>query len=84
MSKITLTRGCTAFGFDIDGERIIDLNEKRLSSLLDIVITTLKEKHEVSTSNILETLVEYYGDYEHDPHICESCGDTVDWHTLEI
>lgn len=83
MNKIVLSRGCTAFGFDVDNKNISELEDVlQLRLLMDAIQSLIYDGNE--PINILEILVEHYGDYESDGVVCESCGDYVESYTLEI
>lgn len=74
--KFVETTGCTAFGFSVNDREISDLSEREYNEMLDYLFVKIKEG--INDNTILFTDVVklfQYDDYEHDPNICETCGD---------
>ena len=83
--KIEITEGCTAFNTTINGESISDLPEEYVDQVIDYVLAQIRESYnrkEIGFNNIIQVL--HYDDYEHDPTICEQCGDSVSTTTWNI
>ena len=83
--KIVETTGCTAFGFSINDKCISEYTKQDLEQILDYLFIKIKEGIKDNTI-LFENVVQLfqYNDYEHDPHICEQCGDTVSTTTWNI
>ena len=76
--KIEITEGCTAFGTSINDRNIQDIPKEEIDDILDHLFAQIRESY--NRSEILfEDIVKLfqYDDYEHDPEICEQCGDSV-------
>jgi hypothetical protein len=76
--KFVETTGCTAFDFSANGNSLSELTDAERSEILDYLLLKIKEGVQ-EQAILLENVVQLfqYDDYEHDPNICEQCGDTV-------
>jgi len=76
--KIVETTGCTAFDFSINGKSISEYHKEELDEVLDYLFIKVKEGLKDNTI-LFENVVRLfqYDDWEHDPNVCEQCGDTV-------
>ena len=83
--KIEITEGCTAYGTSINGRDVVDIPEEEMDEIVDYVLAQIRESYNrngTSFENIIQLLD--YDDYEHDPTVCGSCGDTVSTTTWNI
>lgn len=78
---IKLTRGCIVGGLDVDGRDECTLTDEDRQKVLDSIHAHLKPE---DLNNVLQALVEQFGEYDYDDRPCETCGDTVEWWTWEI
>lgn len=83
--KFVETTGCTAFDFSANGNSLSELTDAERSEILDYLLLKIKEGVQ-ERAILLENVVQLfqYDDYEHDPNICEQCGDTVTTTTWNI
>jgi hypothetical protein len=83
--KFVETTGCTAFDFSANGNSLSELTDAERSEILDYLLLKIKEGVQ-EQAILLENVVQLfqYDDYEHDPNICEQCGDTVSTTTWNI
>jgi hypothetical protein len=83
--KFVETTGCTAFDFSANGNSLSELTDAERSEILDYLLLKIKEGVR-EQAILLENVVQLfqYDDYEHDPNICEQCGDTVSTTTWNI
>lgn len=77
-----LTRGCIAYGLEINNKMANDYTEEELNDLLFILVRRLALDH--GNYSIIETLIETYGIYDCDNTPCEQCGDTVETFELNL
>ena len=83
--KIEITEGCTAYGTSINGRDVVDIPEEEMDEIVDYVLAQIRESYNrngTSFENIIQLLD--YDEYEHDPTVCGSCGDTVSTTTWNI
>jgi len=83
--KFVETTGCTAFDFTANGKSLSELTSEERDELLNHLFIKIKEGVD-GQAILLESVVQLfqYDDYEHDPNICEQCGDTVTTTTWNI
>ncbi len=83
--KFIETTGCTAFDFTVNSKSFSELTPKEYDEMIDYLFLKIKEGLSEQTI-LLENVIHLfqYDDYEHDPHICEQCGDTVTTTTWNI
>lgn len=70
--------GCTAFDFTINGKSLSDYNKQEIDHILQYLFEKVKEG--IAEQTILfENVIHLFqpDDWEHDPYICEQCGDSV-------
>lgn len=83
--KFIETLGCTAFDFSINEKSVSDYSKEEINDILDYLFIKIKEG--INNSTILfEDVVKLFqpDDWEHDPYICEQCGDSVSTTTWNI
>lgn len=74
--KFEEVTGCTAFDFLVNGKSLSDITENDQDEILDYLIIKIKEgikENAIQFQNVVQLF--QYDDYEHDPDICETCGD---------
>ena len=83
--KIVETTGCTAFGFSINDKCVSEHTDKELDEILDYLFVKVKEGVKENTI-LFENVVHLFqaDDWDHDPNICDQCGDTVSTETWNI
>jgi hypothetical protein len=76
--KIVETTGCTAFGFSINNKCVSEYTDKELDEIVEYLFIKVKEGLKENTI-LFENVVQLFqpDDWEHDPNVCEQCGDTV-------
>ena len=76
--KFVETTGCTAFNFTVNDKQFSDVSEQEYNEMLDYLFVKIKEGINEQTI-LLEDVVKLFqpDDWEHDPNICEQCGDSV-------
>jgi hypothetical protein len=70
--------GCTAFDFRVNDKSINELSEEERNDMINYLFLKIKEGLNDQTI-LLEQVIQLfqYDEYEHDPNMCEQCGDTV-------
>jgi hypothetical protein len=83
--KFIETTGCTAFNFTVNDKSFSDLSNQEYDEMLNYLLQKIKEGIGEQTI-LLEEIVRIfqYDDYEHDPHVCDQCGDSVSTTTWNI
>jgi hypothetical protein len=83
--KFIETTGCTAFDFTVNDRSFSELSEQEYNEMLNYLFEKIKEGISEQTI-LLENVIHLfqYDDYEHDPHICDQCGDSVSTTTWNI
>jgi len=83
--KFVETTGCTAFDFTANGKSLSELTSEEQDEILTYLFVKIKEAVD-EQAILLENVIQLfrYDDYEHDPNICEQCGDTVTTTTWNI
>jgi hypothetical protein len=83
--KFIETTGCTAFDFTVNNKSFSELTTQEYDEMLNYLFLKIREGINEQTI-LLENVVQLfqYDDYEHDPNICEQCGDTVSTTTWNI
>jgi len=83
--KIVETTGCTAFDFSINEKTISEYTKEELDQILDYLFLKVKEGLKENTI-LFENIVHLFqpDDWEHDPYVCEQCGDSVSTTTWNI
>ena len=83
--KIVITEGCTAFGTEINNRNIIDIPKEEMDEIIDYLLVKVKESYNQSGTNFEEIVrLLQPDDWEHDPNVCEQCGDAVSSTTWNI
>ena len=83
--KFVETTGCTAFNFTVNDKQFSEVSEQEYNEMLDYLFVKIKEGINEQTI-LLEDIVKLFqpDDWEHDPNICEQCGDSVSTATWNI
>jgi hypothetical protein len=83
--KFIETTGCTAFDFTVNEKSFSKLSTTEYDEMLNYLFEKIKEGIGEQTI-LLENVIHLfqYDDYEHDPHICDQCGDSVSTTTWNI
>ena len=83
--KFIETTGCTAFNFTVNDKSFSELSNQEYEEMLNYLLGKIKEGIGEQTI-LLEEVVRLfqYDDYEHDPHVCDQCGDSVSTTTWNI
>ena len=83
--KFIETTGCTAFDFTVNEKSFSELSNTEYDEMLNYLFEKIKEGIGEQTI-LLENVIHLfqYDDYEHDPHVCEQCGDSVSTTTWNI
>ena len=83
--KFVETTGCTAFDFSVNDRAFSDLTDQEYNEMLDYLFVKIKEGICEQTI-LLEDVIKLfqYDDWEHDPNICEQCGDSISTTTWNI
>lgn len=78
---LRMVRGCIHDSLRVDGKEEIDLTDEERMEVLRKIFDQLKPQ---DLNNVLQGLIEMFGDYECDDEPCETCGDFVETYTWEI
>lgn len=83
--KFVETTGCTAFNFTVNDKQFSEVSQQEYDEMLSHLFVKVKEGINNQTI-LLEDVVKLFQPehWEHDPNICESCGDSVDTITWNI
>ena len=83
--KFEEVTGCTAFGFYINEQPISDIPVEKQEEILDYLFSKVKEgikENSISLESVVQLF--QYDDYEHDDHVCDQCGDSIQTTTWNI
>jgi hypothetical protein len=83
--KFIETTGCTAFNFTVNDKEISEISQQGYDEMLDYLFLKIREGINDQTT-LLENVVKLFqpDDWEHDPFVCEQCGDSVSTTTWNI
>lgn len=83
--KFVETTGCTAFDFSVNERSISELSTEEHNKVLDYLFAKVKEGINENTI-LFSQVVQLFqpDDWEHDPHVCETCGDSISTTTWNI
>jgi hypothetical protein len=83
--KFVETTGCTAFNFTVNDKQFSELSDHEYNEMLNYLFVKIKEGIG-EQATLLEDVVKLFqpDDWEHDPNICEQCGDSVSTTTWNI
>ena len=83
--KFVETTGCTAFNFTVNDKQFSELSDQEYDEMLNYLFIKIKQGIKEQTT-LLEDVVKLFqpDDWEHDPNICEQCGDSVSTTTWNI
>lgn len=84
--KLNLTIGCVCDNLSADGVREVDMTSRQREDTWNKIVSFLSQcdADEYHLNLLMEFLCKTYGQYECDEHICECCGDYVEYWDLEI
>ena len=83
--KFIETTGCTSFDFTVNDKSFSELTDNEYNEMLDYLFLKIKEGLKEQTILLQDVIRLFqYDDYEHDPAVCEQCGDTVSTTTWDI
>lgn len=76
---------CDSLTAEFDGEEVeeIHMNDSQREEVIEAISRWMKENPD-QLNYIMQDMIESFGDYENDGHVCECCGDTVTTWTWEI
>lgn len=78
---LRMVRGCICDSLSVDGKEEIDLTDEERQEVLKKIFEHLKPQ---DLNNILQDLIEMFGEYECDDEPCETCRDYVETYAWEI
>ena len=78
---IRMVRGCIHDSLRVDGKDEIDLTDEERQVVLKKIFEYIKPEH---FNNVLQELVQIFGEYECDDEPCGTCGDYVETYTWEL
>lgn len=81
--KLEMTRGCIADWLGVDGILEREMDEQTRAKVYDRIMEFLKLQND-GLNQLLQFVLETYGDYDYDEEPCETCGDTVENWILEL
>jgi hypothetical protein len=83
--KFVETTGCTAFNFTVNDKQFSELSDQEYDEMLNYLFIKIKQGINEQTT-LLEDVVKLFqpDDWEHDPDVCEQCGDSVSTTTWNI
>ena len=76
--KIEIVEGCTAFDTRVNNKSLTEIPDSEKQEILDYLLCQVKEaynRNEISFDYIVQLFQP--DDWEHDPYICDQCGDSV-------
>ena len=71
---IRMVRGCICDSLSIDGKEEIDLTDEERQVVLKKIFEYIKPEH---LNNVVQDLVQIFGEYECDDEPCGTCDDYV-------
>ena len=78
---IRMVRGCIHNSLCVDGKQEINMTDEERQVVLKTIFEHLKAQ---DFTQVLQDLVETFGEYECDDRPCKTCGDYVETYTWEI
>lgn len=78
---LKMVRGCMANSLTVDDKEEMDLTDEERKEVLKRICDHFKPK---DLNEVMQVLIESFGDYESDDIPCETCGDYVETYTWEI
>ena len=78
---LKMVRGCMADSLTVDGKEEMDLTSGERKEVLKRIFDHLGPK---DLNEVMQVLIERFGDCETDGQPCETCGDYVDTYTWEV
>lgn len=83
--ELNKINGCIHSNLTINGVSETELSIGDRARVRQKVLDWLSENEDkLSTYDLLDFIVESCGEYSHDEHPCECCGDLVEYYKLEI
>jgi hypothetical protein len=83
--KFEEVTGCTAFDFVVNDTSLSVLSNEEIGEILDYLFVKIKEgikENSISLESVVQLF--QYDDYEHDDHVCDQCGDSIQTTTWNI
>ena len=78
---LKMVRGCMADSLTVDDKEEMVLTNGERKDVLKRIFDRLEAK---DLNEVLQVLIERFGDCETDDQPCETCGDYVDTYTWEV
>lgn len=78
---LKMMRGCMADSLTVDDKEEMDLTDEERKEVLKRIFDHLAPK---DLNEVMQVLIERFGDCETDDKPCETCGDYVDTYTWEV
>lgn len=76
-----MIRGCIHKSLSVDGKEETDLTDEERITVLRTICNRLKPQ---DLNNILQALIEFFGEYECTEEPCETCGDYIETYTWKL
>lgn len=81
--KLELTRGCVSGWLGADGIPEAEMDEQKRAEVYEKIFCFLKTRND-GLNQLMQFVLETYGEYESDYEPCETCGDTIERWKLQI
>lgn len=81
--KLEMTRGCITDWLGVDGMLEVEMDSQTREIVYKRIFDFLKTQSN-GLNQLLQFVLETYGDYDYDDEPCETCGDTVENWVLEL
>lgn len=78
---LKMVRGCMANSLTVDGKEEMDLTDGERKKVLKRIFDRLEPK---DLNEVMQVLIERFGNYETDDQPCATCGDYVDTYTWKV
>jgi hypothetical protein len=77
--------GCTAFNFYVNDQPLSEVSSEKHEEILDYLFVKVKEGINENTILFTDVVKLFQPDgWEHDPNVCETCGDSISTTTWKI
>lgn len=81
MMTLKMVRGCMAYSLTVDGKEEKDLTDGERKKVLRRIFDRLEPK---DLNEVMQVLIERFGNCETDDQPCATCGDYVDTYTWKV